>query len=109
MPDVAVPPKPRLTVTACPDTADSVAVTVTEPPLSGRSDAEDDSVTAGPASSSTIVATTCCTPDSAPLATESMSTTTVSPASSSASSTPVSVTVPLVEPAATTIEFADAM
>ena len=51
-----------------------------------------------------IVAVTCCVPDSVPLVTLVISTTIVSFVSSSASSTPVSVMLPVVPPAGITID-----
>ena len=98
-----MPEKPRSTVTGKPDTADSVAVNVATPPVSEMLGLSTDNVTAGGSSSSLMVVVCCCVPASSPFVTLVTSTITVSSFSSSVSGTALTVTVPLVSPAAMTI------
>ena len=96
---VAVPANARFTVTAWPETADNVAVTIATPAASAIGLPEIPNVTVGSASSSVMPTVTCCTPLSVPLTTVPRSTMTVSLGSSSASCKAVNVTDPLRLPA----------
>ena len=98
-----MPENPRSTVTGNPDTADSVAVNVATPPVSKMLGLSTDNVTAGGSSSSVIVVVCCCVPDSVAFVTPATSTITVSSLSSRVSGTALTVTVPLLSPAAMTI------
>ena len=100
---MAVPAKPRSTVTACVLALDSVAVNFATPAFSAIVAWSTAKVTVGALSSSAIVVVAVCVPDSVPLVTPVMSTTTVSPPSKTVSGTAVTVTKPLSEPAAITI------
>ena len=100
---MAVPVKPSSTVTGSEDAADNVAVKVATPPVSEITVVSTDSVTVGGLSSSVIVVVRCCEPDSAALVTPVTSTITVSSFSSSKSDTELTVTAPLISPAAMTI------
>ena len=86
-------------MTSCPDTADSVAVSVEMPAASAIDSGAAASVTVGGASSSVIVIVCCWTIGSVPLVTDAMSTITVSSGSSNASCTAVTVTLSLRDPA----------
>ena len=89
----------RVTVTACPDTALNVAVTVPTPAASAIFTVLTESTTDGGSSSSVIVMVCCCVPFSVPFVTPVISKITVSFASSKTSWTAVTVVVPVVWPA----------